>query len=64
MNNMLIKMYVTLQNLKDREEGQNMAEYALVAALVSLAAISILPTIGSSILKIFTNLSTSLATAA
>jgi Flp pilus assembly pilin Flp len=63
LNNMLIKLGVMLQSLKESEEGQNMAEYALVAALVSLAAAAILPGIGSSISGIFSSLSSNLALA-
>ena len=40
MNNMLLKLYVKFQDLKSREEGQDMAEYALVVAVIALAAIA------------------------
>ena len=35
MNTMLIKLYVKLMN---REEGQDLVEYALVVALIALGA--------------------------
>lgn len=38
MNTMLLKMYVKFQDLMDREEGQDLVEYALVLALIALGA--------------------------
>jgi pilus assembly protein Flp/PilA len=61
MNNMLLKLYVMIQDLKNREEGQDLVEYALLIALVSLAAISGLNGIASAIKTVFTNISNSLA---
>jgi pilus assembly protein Flp/PilA len=42
MNNMLLKMYVKFQELKNREEGQDLVEYALVISLVAIAAVAAL----------------------
>ena len=36
MNTLLIKLYVRLQELSSREEGQDMVEYALIVCLISL----------------------------
>ena len=33
MNTMLVKLHVKLQDLMNREEGQDLVEYALVVAL-------------------------------
>ena len=38
--------------LKD-EEGQDLVEYALLLVFLALAAIAILPTLGSSVNKVF-----------
>jgi pilus assembly protein Flp/PilA len=38
MNNMLLKLYVKFQDLKNREEGQDLVEYALILALIALGA--------------------------
>jgi pilus assembly protein Flp/PilA len=38
MNNLLLKLYVKFQELKDREEGQDLVEYALVVALIAFGA--------------------------
>ena len=39
----------------NEEEGQGMVEYALILALIAIAAITILPNIGEKILGIFTD---------
>ncbi len=49
--------------LKD-ESGQDLIEYALVAGLISLAAIVALTAIGPKIQTLFNNVSTNLTTAA
>jgi pilus assembly protein Flp/PilA len=38
MNNMLLKLYVKFQELKNREEGQDLVEYAMVVALIAFGA--------------------------
>jgi pilus assembly protein Flp/PilA len=38
MNGLLIRLYVKLQDLTSREEGQDMVEYALVVALIAFGA--------------------------
>ena len=40
MNNLFLTLYVKLQNLMNREEGQDLVEYALLVCLVALAAIT------------------------
>ena len=44
-----MKLYERLCALRDREEGQAMVEYALILALVSVAAIVALETIGTGV---------------
>ena len=46
------------------ESGATAIEYGLIAALVSIAAIAALTSLGSSLTTIFTSVGTSLATAA
>jgi pilus assembly protein Flp/PilA len=60
MNNMLIKMYVKFQELKDREEGQDLVEYALVIVLVSIAAVASLGTLAGKITTVFSTISADL----
>ena len=40
MNNLLLKLYVKTQNLINREDGQDLVEYALLVALVALGSIA------------------------
>ena len=35
MNNVLLKLYIKLQDLATREEGQDLVEYALIVAVVA-----------------------------
>jgi len=60
MNNLLIKMYVKFQELKDREEGQDLVEYALVIVLVSIAAVASLGTLAGKITGVFSQISADL----
>ena len=64
MNTMLLKLYGKFQDLKNREEGQDLIEYALLAGLLALGAVTFIQGAGTSIKTIFTNISTSLALAA
>jgi len=56
MNNMLLKMYVKFQDLANREEGQDLVEYALLVALISLGCVAILGTLGTKINSVFTSI--------
>jgi len=61
MNNLFLSMLVKMQNLKNREEGQDLIEYALVAALIAVAAIAGMNKIASAVNTLFSNISASLA---
>lgn len=61
MNEMILKLYVNLQNLMNREEGQDLVEYALLVSLIALAAITGVGKVATAITTVFTNISTSLA---
>ena len=52
-----------LRRFKDDCGGVTMIEYALIAALVAIAAITILSIMGTSISKIFSNVNNALTTA-
>jgi pilus assembly protein Flp/PilA len=54
----------TMTRLFNDEAGQDMIEYALIAGLISLAAVATFSTIGTKISTIFTNIQTQLTTAA
>jgi pilus assembly protein Flp/PilA len=48
-----MRLYLALTSLRDGEEGQAMVEYALILALVSVAAVGILSVLGTSVSSIF-----------
>jgi pilus assembly protein Flp/PilA len=58
MNTMLLKMYVKFQDLMDREEGQDLVEYALVLALIALGATVAMRTLAAAISTAFSNIAT------
>jgi Flp pilus assembly pilin Flp len=55
-----IRMYLALKGLRDGEEGQAMVEYALILALVSVAAVGILSALGTSVSSIFSTVNADL----
>ena len=64
MNNTMLKLYIRMQNLKARlteEEGQDLVEYALVIALIALAATVGMGTLAGDISQAFSNIGATLA---
>ena len=55
-----MRAYLALTALRDREEGQAMVEYALILALVSVAAVGILSLLGTSVSSIFSEINADL----
>jgi Flp pilus assembly pilin Flp len=53
-------MLDTMKNLLKDEQGQDLVEYALLLVFLALAAITILPTLGSSVNKVFSQSNSSL----
>jgi len=60
MNTMLLKLYVKFQDLMNREEGQDLVEYALVVALIALGATASMKVLATAISTEFTNITTQL----
>ena len=60
MNNLFLTLYVKLQTLVAREEGQDLVEYALLVALIALAAITGVGKVATAVNLVFTNISSSL----
>lgn len=60
MNHLLLTMYLKLQNLANREEGQDLVEYALVICMISLAAITGVNYVATAVTTVFSNISSSL----
>jgi Flp pilus assembly pilin Flp len=63
MNNILLRLYVRSQNLKNREEGQDLAEYALTLSLLAFSAVAGMHTLAAGLNNAFTNLSVTLGNA-
>jgi pilus assembly protein Flp/PilA len=61
MNNLFLKLYAKFQALKNNEEGQDMVEYALVVALIALAATTAIGGVGTALVNQFTNISSGIA---
>lgn len=49
-----------LQRFLSDESGQDLIEYGLIAALIALAAVTIMGTIGNSIAAVFTDVNSNL----
>lgn len=61
MNNLALRLYIKLQNLANNEQGQDLVEYALVIALISLAVITSTKGVATAVNTVFSNVSNSLA---
>jgi pilus assembly protein Flp/PilA len=62
MNRILLNLYVRFQDLMNREEGQDLVEYALVVALIALSATVGMKSLASGINGAFDSVSVSLRT--
>ena len=51
---------LALRDLKDRQEGQALVEYALLLSLIAVVSIGILTALGESVSKIFSSVNHSL----
>jgi pilus assembly protein Flp/PilA len=58
MNTMLLKLYVKFQDLMNREEGQDLVEYALVVALIAFGATAGMQALAKGLNSAFTNINT------
>jgi pilus assembly protein Flp/PilA len=61
MNNLFLALYVKMQNLINREDGQDLVEYALLVCLIALAAITGVNKVATAVTTVFSNISASLA---
>jgi pilus assembly protein Flp/PilA len=61
MNDMLLKLYVKFQNLKNREDGQDLVEYAMMVALIAFGAVAGMNVLASGLNNAFNTISTTLA---
>jgi pilus assembly protein Flp/PilA len=61
MNTITLKIYTVLCGLLKREEGQDLIEYALIAALIALAAVAGLSKMGGLMQVIYNSFSNAIA---
>jgi pilus assembly protein Flp/PilA len=59
MKDLLLKLYVKAQIFRE-DNGQDLIEYALTAALIAVACVASMSTLAASISKGFTNIGTKL----
>jgi pilus assembly protein Flp/PilA len=59
INEFVTRLMAKFQEVKE-EAGQTLVEYGLIVALLSIAAIVILSTLGGDIVNVFTTVSTKL----
>ena len=62
MKDQLWKLSLKIQNMLSHEEGQDLIEYALVVALIALAATAGMTTVATAINTAFTGIGTKLGT--
>ena len=60
MNNMFLKLYIKIQDLLSQDEGQDLVEYALIVALIALAATAGMKTLATAINTGFSTLGSTL----
>jgi pilus assembly protein Flp/PilA len=53
-------MFATLPNLLRAQDGATAIEYGLIAALISIAAVTIMGTVGSNLTSVFTTVASDL----
>jgi pilus assembly protein Flp/PilA len=61
MNNLYTNLILKLQALKNRDDGQDLVEYALVVCLIALACVTATRNVASAVTTVFSNISASLA---
>lgn len=61
MNNMLLRLCRTFQDLKNRDLGQDLAEYALTVSLMAFSAVAGMQSLAAGLITAYNNLSTTLA---
>lgn len=62
MNDVMLRLYIKVQDLLSHEEGQDLVEYALVVALIALAATAGMGKLATAINNGFSTIGTTLST--
>lgn len=63
MKDMMLKLYVNMQTLMASEEGQDLVEYALLAALLALAAVASIGNVAGQVVDTFNTITNKLTAA-
>jgi pilus assembly protein Flp/PilA len=63
MKDTLLKLYIMIQSLISQDEGQDLVEYALIMALLSLAAVAGMQSLAGGINGAFSNVTNTLTAA-
>lgn len=64
MNDLILKLYMRAQSLRDalnNEEGQDLIEYALVVSLIAFAAVTTMSTLANNINAAFSSIGSKVA---
>ena len=57
MNTLCTNLYLSVRNLIEREEGQDLVEYALAAGMVAVAAVEAMPALSATVNQVFNKIS-------
>jgi len=60
MNNAMLKLYIKMQSLMVREEGQDLVEYALIISLIAVVLVASLTALEGKISTVFSTIGTAL----
>ena len=61
MQDTMLKLYIKMKNLLSQDEGQDLVEYALVVALISVAAVAGLNGVAGAVNSVFGSINTTLS---
>jgi pilus assembly protein Flp/PilA len=61
MNPLFLRFYVKIHDLLDREEGQDLVEYALIITLIALSAVTGVRHVATAVNSVFSTISVTLA---
>jgi pilus assembly protein Flp/PilA len=56
MNTLLLRTYLSMKQMLEQEDGQDMVEYALIISLISIAAAAALHTLAGKITGVFSTI--------
>jgi len=62
VNDLALRVYIAIQNVLEREEGQDLVEYALVVALIAFGAIAGMKVLSTGLNHAFSQIALTLTT--